>query len=235
MTPKPTFSFDSLTSTGLDKVPLNNIILIEDSNGSGKPKQIIIKDKTGVTAATTVSAFLALTAQWEPLSIFDGLAGIIVTIPTSSIPAGFLECDGSAISRTVYADLFTNIGTTYGVGDGSTTFNLPDLRGEFIRGFDNGRGIDSGRAIGSAQGDAIRNITGSTTQKTVVTYLDAANSTYVTGAMTATGHQQTASAINNSGTSGDQAYDIGIDASKVVPTASENRPRNIAMMYCIKY
>ena len=68
-------------------------------------------------------------------------------------PSNSLYCDGSAVSRTTYADLFAKIGTTYGVGDGSTTFNVPELRAEFIRGWDDGRGIDSGRAFGSYQDD----------------------------------------------------------------------------------
>jgi prepilin-type N-terminal cleavage/methylation domain-containing protein len=67
------------------------------------------------------------------------------------IPSGWLLCDGHAVLRTTYPALFSAIGTTYGAGDGSTTFNLPDLRGEFIRGFDNGRGVDSGRTLGSWQ------------------------------------------------------------------------------------
>ena len=54
----------------------------------------------------------------------------------TSPPAGFLYCDGSAISRTVYSKLFAKIGTRYGTGDGSTAFNLPDTRGYFLRGFD---------------------------------------------------------------------------------------------------
>ena len=56
-------------------------------------------------------------------------------------PVGWLKCDGAAVSRTTYADLFAFIGTTYGVGDGSTTFNLPDLVGEFIRGTPTGRDV----------------------------------------------------------------------------------------------
>lgn len=66
-------------------------------------------------------------------------------------PTGWLLADGSAVSRTTYARLFAAIGTTYGVGDGTTTFNLPDLRGEFLRGLDNARGVDAGRALGTAQ------------------------------------------------------------------------------------
>jgi hypothetical protein len=78
-------------------------------------------------------------------------AGFILHWPNATPPEGFLSCDGSAIARTIYPELFAVIGTTYGAGDGDTTFNIPDLRGEFIRGFDAGRGIDSGRALGSAQ------------------------------------------------------------------------------------
>lgn len=78
-------------------------------------------------------------------------SGSVFAMATSTVPAGYLECNGAAVSRTVYRTLFGLIGTNYGAGDGSTTFNLPDLRGEFIRGWDNGRGIDGGRTIGSFQ------------------------------------------------------------------------------------
>ncbi len=79
-------------------------------------------------------------------------AGTIITCCFTTTPLGFLPADGGAYSRTTYADLFSAIGTVFGVGDGSTTFNVPDLRGEFIRGFDNGRGVDSGRGFGTFQG-----------------------------------------------------------------------------------
>ena len=63
-------------------------------------------------------------------------AGFIQPFAASTVPTGWLECDGSAVSRTTYADLFTVIGTTYGSGDGSTTFNLPDLKGKVVAGYD---------------------------------------------------------------------------------------------------
>lgn len=78
-------------------------------------------------------------------------SGAVMHFARGSAPSGWLVCDGSAISRTTYASLFAAIGSTFGAGDGSTTFNLPDLRGEFIRGLDNGRGVDSGRTLGSFQ------------------------------------------------------------------------------------
>lgn len=67
-------------------------------------------------------------------------------------PDGWLVCDGSAVSRTDYEDLFLCIGTNFGVGDGKTTFNLPDLRGEFIRGWNSSlSGYDANREFGSKQ------------------------------------------------------------------------------------
>lgn len=93
--------------------------------------------------------------------------GAILSYAGSSAPAGWLVCDGAAVSRTTYANLFSALGTTFGTGDGSTTFNLPDLRGRFIRYDDNmgSHGIsgvtstgaasrDTSRAHGSAQGQA---------------------------------------------------------------------------------
>lgn len=69
------------------------------------------------------------------------LTGTIVPTGRSSAPSGYLMCDGSAVSRTTYADLFSAIGTAYGSGDGSTTFNLPDLQGKFPRGKDSGASL----------------------------------------------------------------------------------------------
>jgi len=85
--------------------------------------------------------------------------GVVLPFAGLSAPSGWLACDGTAISRTTYATLFAAISTSYGVGDGSTTFNLPDLRGRFPRFNDSmfggsAAGRDSGRALGSAQGQA---------------------------------------------------------------------------------
>ncbi len=79
--------------------------------------------------------------------------GAIFSFPKSTPPTGYLECDGSAINRTVYADLFALIGVTYGAGDGTTTFNLPDYRGQFLRGFDNAAGVDPNAAARLDRGD----------------------------------------------------------------------------------
>jgi microcystin-dependent protein len=85
-----------------------------------------------------------------PSGVLMDYAGIVT-------PAGWLMCDGAAVDRTIYAGLFGAIGTAYGVGDGSTTFNLPDYRGRFARYNDNmgtgagAAGRDTGRVHGTAQ------------------------------------------------------------------------------------
>lgn len=77
--------------------------------------------------------------------------GSIIYMPRSVAPPGYLKANGAAVSRTAYAELFAVVGTMFGAGDGFTTFNLPDLRGEHIRGWDDGRGVDPGRGLGSYQ------------------------------------------------------------------------------------
>lgn len=69
----------------------------------------------------------------------------------ADVPSGYLKCNGQAITRAIYPALFAAIGTRYGIGNGSTTFNIPDVRGNAIRGYDEGRGIDVARALGSEQ------------------------------------------------------------------------------------
>jgi hypothetical protein len=85
----------------------------------------------------------------------DTPVGAVQWFAANTVPLGWLVADGRAVSRTTYSDLFTLVGTTYGTGDGSTTFNLPDLRGMFLRGVDNAggtaRGIDTGRVFGTTQ------------------------------------------------------------------------------------
>lgn len=84
------------------------------------------------------------TLSFKPVGAYEIMAAPIV-------PAGYLYCDGRAVSRTTYAALFNVLGSRFGAGDGTTTFNLPDWRGTFMRGWDDGRGIDSGRVFGEQQ------------------------------------------------------------------------------------
>jgi microcystin-dependent protein len=74
-----------------------------------------------------------------------------------SVPVGWIYCNGQAVPRTgATLALFNAIGTAWGVGDGSTTFNVPDLRGYFTRGYDDGRGVDPGRSFASIQQDQVQ-------------------------------------------------------------------------------
>jgi microcystin-dependent protein len=73
--------------------------------------------------------------------------GTVAHLARATAPVGWLKANGALINRVTYAALFAAIGTTYGVGDGSTTFAVPDLRGEFIRGWDDAKGTDAGRAL----------------------------------------------------------------------------------------
>lgn len=81
-------------------------------------------------------------------------SGTLHPWPTADIPSGYLLCDGSAVDRITFADLFTVIGTTYGAGDGVTTFNLPDLRGRFPLGKDDMSGVSANR-VTDGQADVL--------------------------------------------------------------------------------
>jgi microcystin-dependent protein len=113
------------------------------SPGTNTDRTLTLPDATG-TVATTAD--------------IPSLAGMVATFAMNTPPAGWLKANGAAVSRTTYASLFSAIGTTFGVGDGSTTFNLPDLRGYFSRNWDDGRGIDSGRSFGSLQATRVNNL-----------------------------------------------------------------------------
>ena len=92
------------------------------------------------------SALHAATKQYVDNAAGSSMpAGSVTAFAGSSAPTGWLLCAGQAVSRTTYAALFAAIGTTYGSGDGSTTFNLPDLRGRVPAGLDNMGGTDAGR------------------------------------------------------------------------------------------
>lgn len=150
--------------------------------------------------------------------------GIIAYFGRPEVPYGWLVCNGAAISRATYANLFAAISTTYGVGDGSTTFNLPDLRGEFIRGWDAGIGTDPGRVFGSYQADAMQRIIG-----TIGAW--SGWDGHVSGAF-----YDTSSASAPGGSHSNDMYRYrGFDSGRVTRTAAETRPRNRAMLPCIKY
>lgn len=169
-------------------------------------------------------------SAWNPIITTDiiGHVGDVKYTLSSTPPPGWLKANGAAISRTTYATLFAAMGTVFGAGDGSTTFNLPDLRGEFIRGWDDGRGIDASRALGSSQLDAIQNITGNISAQVGGADIEG-NGVFGgnrTGNISKVGL--------NTGVSG-STTGLKFDSSLVVRTATETRPRNVALLACIKY
>ena len=145
--------------------------------------------------------------------------GAVFHFAASTAPTGFLKANGAAVSRTTYAALFAITGTTYGVGDGSTTFNVPDLRGEFIRGWDDARGIDASRAFGSAQTDGIRASTVAGIART-----------FYSG-QSATGEFSWAGGAGELASNAAQGGDYQINLG----SAPDTRPRNVALLACIKF
>jgi len=112
-------------------------------------------------------------------------AGHIYDVASNLVPDGTLECDGLAVSRTTYATLFSIIGTTFGAGDGATTFNVPNFTDKITRGFDNGKGVDPGRILGSTQNSTTK-LPAATTVVSVASlaHTHAAKNTNTTGAHT---------------------------------------------------
>ncbi|EEW2245124.1 phage tail protein [Escherichia coli] len=142
--------------------------------------------------------------------------GVPVPWPSATPPTGWLKCNGAAFSAEEYPELAKVYPTN----------KLPDLRGEFIRGWDDGRGVDAGRQLLSSQGDAIRNIEGFA-DGGIGMYFDA-----IRGAFYDAGTRS--ARMPNNTTTIDKTDDLGFDASRVVPTANENRPRNIAFNYIVR-
>ena len=170
-------------------------------------------------------------------------AGIIVPFAgeVENIPYGWLLCDGSEISRSQYSNLYSAIGVCWGTGNGSTTFNLPDLRGMFLRGVSgdsendpdaadrvvlNDNGGNTGNNVGSYQSDAIRNITGNFKSASV---WPQEREGFVDFEITGPGGGQDGSGWDS------RTAIFSFDASRVVPVGGDNRPKNVYVNYIIKY
>lgn len=161
----------------------------------------------------------------NPTAKFNGVErpevppGAVLFFAATTPPPGFLKANGATITRTAYAALFAAIGTQFGAGDGSTTFTLPDMRGEFPRGWDEGRGADPGRAFGSFQADAFQGHKHLQSLGGTLSTVTNSAGAYVIGNQNNSETQDTRT---------DPAYGA-------VRQASETRPRNIALLACIKF
>jgi len=206
-----------------------------------------------VTARTNLDIFSkAESRQLAP-------AGLVAHFARTTAPAGWLKANGAAVSRIAYADLFAAIGTLFGTGDGFTTFNLPDLRGEFLRGWDDARGADGGRALGSVQGDAIQGHahsgevssagshahSGSTSPAGSHTHGFSYAATQYSGSPgAATGNGYINKSVSGTtGSGGAHSHSLSTDNSGAhehqitihATGGAETRPRNVALLACIKF
>lgn len=143
-------------------------------------------------------------------------AWVPIPCPMEKAPEGFLKCNGATFDKEKYPKL----------AKGYPSGVLPDLRGEFIRGWDDDRGVDAGRGILSAQGDAIRNITGFVSGGSGVLFDHFNGAFYDSGSR----HANISVSLNQV----NYNDDLYFDASRVVPTANENRPRNVAFLYIVR-
>ena len=157
---------------------------------------------------------------WVVEGYSNSPAGGIIMWASATAPAGWLHCDGSTISRTTYSRIFAVIGDVYGVGDGSTTFELPDLQGQFVRGWDNGAGTDPDAASRTDSGD------GSTTGDNVGTkQADQIKAhTHGLGATVTPGGGADFS-VPSTTSSGNATASTG---------GNQTNPTNVALMYIIK-
>ncbi|WP_323115173.1 phage tail protein [Pseudomonas guariconensis] len=160
--------------------------------------------------------------------------GTMLPFPKGTVPPGFLEVDGSVQSAAAYPDLATYLGSTFNKGgEAAGYFRLPDSRGEFLRGWDHGRGVDAGRTLGSEQLDAVQNIQGAMRSRSSITVGVPGGIFSGSGPFTVT--TQVGGAANSVGTNVNANTDlVTFDASLVARTAAETRPRNLAVMWCIK-
>jgi microcystin-dependent protein len=181
---------------------------------AGTSGQLFTSGGTGAPSWTADTSLLVAT-------------GDIIYHAANTAPTGFIKANGAVVSRSTYAALFTAIGTTFGAGDGSTTFGLPDLRGQFPRGWDDGRGLDSGRAFGSSQSSD------NLSHRHFVI-----NNATRNGNLTATNYVSNYVPGNNdnfrpslAGVGGGGA-NVGLSSSN---GGGESRPTNVALLACIKF
>lgn len=188
------------------------------------------------TVAETAEGILAARAV-TPVGLAGVLVGMVAPFAMATPPPGWLACSGQAVLRADYPALFAAIGTTYGAGDGSTTFGLPDLRGEFVRGVDGGRGVDVGRSLGSAQAQSLPN------HKHELPYATISASAIAMGGSGSTpakpwGVGSTFTTYQSNGATDAHVQSANYDLTNTPYGPSINGdvlPRNVALLYCIKH
>lgn len=259
---KTSVTINSVTFSGLSNITIEPYV--EQDNTSNATRYLTFVDSSSESyQRMNIDTSLAYNPSTKVLNVSVSSdvseVGKISMFARSTAPSGYLKCNGAAISRTTYAALFSAIGTTFGIGDGSTTFNIPDLRGEFIRGWDDARGVDTSRAFGSwqdgqnllhthaasvASSSHSHTWSGTTSSDTHShSYTSrggyftsqSSGSTYA-GTWYSTTAYNTGSSTHShtvSGTTGSDSHSHAV--TNEASGGDEVRVRNCALLYCIKY
>ena len=201
-------SGETVTPTKLNSTAAPTVVVADNEITTAKILDANVTD-------AKLAATLNLSSKTVTLPATISLpAGAVMPFAMNSAPVGWLAADGSNVSRSTYAALFSAIGTTYGVGDGSTTFALPDLRGIFVR------------------GSGSQTIDGTTYNKTFAAKeRDAIQAHTHSSAAAASGAQVLAGGVNGAALSGSTTGNMNSGRSD----SNETRPVNIALLYCIKF
>ena len=240
----------SISNAGLD---MTNALPIRFQDSSGAPF-VSLKSPSSLSGnedltlpSSIVSGGFMQTDGSGNLS-FQVVAGVptgaVFCMAVATVPSGYLECNGDPVSRATYAALFAVIGDSYGAGDGSSTFNLPDLRGEFVRGFDNGRDVDvdsNGNSRGIATSQSDQNKQHNHPASSSVTDSGHVHATTFDNKKYFPGGSSTTISFGGSGIYPADVFTMssattGITVSTTISNdgGGETRPRNISMMYIIK-
>ena len=224
-------SFESI-STFVNVTGLGSDNLQDGSVGTAELQTSAVTEaKIAASAATTAKiADNAVTLQKlaTALQAFLVPTGTIQAFGSATAPTGWLVCDGTAVSRTTYADLFTAIGENFGQGDNSTTFNLPDFRGRFLRGMDGGAARDPDAAGRTAMN------TGGNTGSNVGSVQDDQYASHVHPPASPATHSGLV-ALNNMNATGSFFGSVAAVATNTGASGgNETRPKNAYVQFIIK-
>lgn len=144
-----TLTWDALDGSEL---PESSVALSKIANGTAN--RLVGYGAAGAAGEVVVGSGLSLSAGTLGVTLVGVPTGVVAPFAGAVAPSGWMLCDGAAVSRTTYAGLFAALGTVYGVGDGSTTFNVPDMRGRAVFGVDSMGGSAASRVTSAVSGIA---------------------------------------------------------------------------------